>query len=459
MSVPYWRLDIGETRARFESGEATPSVVLDAILDRVAAVNPKINAFACLDSDGARAAAAASSERWRHGRPLGPLDGITLTIKDNIPVAGLPCAWGSEVFRNFVPERDELPVARLRAQGAVLLGKTTVSEFTVAQTNVSTRAFGTTRNPWDLARTTGASSGGAAAAVASGLGPAALGTDGGGSIRRPACHCGIAGLKPSTGRVARRDGLPVILHDCEVIGPLARSVSSLALVFHAISGPHPEDRGSLAFAPLDAMPALTDPGPQKILYLPRFGDSLVEEEVALSCARAARNLAALGHTVEEGSPPFDPAIFDAQWPVITQAGLAWLLRGKDWRGRISALHAGMVEAGERRSAIEYVEALTAFRTLQAQLGRAFERFDLLMTPSAGALPWAAERQGPAYNRAFTGFVNAAGLPAVALPSDPAPDGLPIGFQLIGRFGSDWLLLAVAQAFERRHPWGQRWPSL
>ncbi len=456
---PAWSLDIGQTQAGFAAGSLTPGDVQESIIERTTAVNPRINAFACLDIDGARAAARASTARWHGGTPLGPFDGITLTIKDNITVAGLPCAWGSELFRDFVPARDELPVARLRAQGAVLLGKTNVSEFTVAQTTVSTSAFGTTRNPWNLAKTTGASSGGAAAAVASGLGAVALGTDGGGSIRRPACHCGLVGLKPSTGRVARRDGLPIILHDCEVIGPLARSVDSLARIFQIIGQPDQRDRASLAFAPLPTTPDLPPPKRLTILYVPRFDWHPVDDEVAASCAQAARNLAALGHQVTTASAPFDPTLFERHWPTVSEAGLAWLLRDRPWRGKISALHAAMVERGAALPATDYVAALTAFRDLQAQLFRLFETCDLLMTPTAGALPWPAEQQGPPHNRVFTGFVNGAGLPAVSIPCDPATDGLPIGFQLVGRFGADWDLLRVAAEYERAHPWASRWPAL
>lgn len=452
MPVPAWTLDIGETLAGFANRRLTPSSVLDAIAGRLAEVNPALNAFACVDLPGARAAAAASTQRWQAGTPLGPLDGITLTIKDNIPVANLPCAWGSRLFRGHVPSRDELPVARLRAQGAIILGKTNVAEFTIGQTTVSTAAFGTTRNPWDPALTTGASSGGAAAAVASGIGAAALATDGGGSIRRPASHCGLVGLKPSLGRVARRDGLPVILHECEVIGPIARSVDSAARLLQAISGPDPLDRASLAFPPLAEMPDLRAVGRQKILYIPRLAAYPVDDAVAAACAQAARNLAALGHEVEVGEAPFDVGLFDAHWPTISDAGLAWLLRDSDWRGQISELHAGMVERGLGLSALDYVDALAAFRTLQAQLGRAMQTYDLLMTPTAGALPWPAEEQGPPHNRVFTGFVNAAGLPALSLPGDPSLEGLPIGFQLVGRYGNDWGLLAVGRQFEQAHPW-------
>jgi aspartyl-tRNA(Asn)/glutamyl-tRNA(Gln) amidotransferase subunit A len=175
-------LGLAATQAAYRAGSTTPIAVLAATLSRIAAAEPVLNAFAYVDVAGAEAAAASSTLRWQAGTPFGPLDGALLSIKDNIPVAGLPCCWGSRLFERQVPTRDELPVARLRAQGAVLLGKTNVSEFTLGRGTVSTELFGTTRNPWNPSKTTGASSGGAAAAVAAGLGAAALGTDGGGSI-------------------------------------------------------------------------------------------------------------------------------------------------------------------------------------------------------------------------------------------------------------------------------------
>jgi aspartyl-tRNA(Asn)/glutamyl-tRNA(Gln) amidotransferase subunit A len=453
-----WRLSVTDSAAAYHAGHILPSDMLGAILGRLEQVNPVLNCIAAIDAEGAHAAAAASDARWQAGAPLSALDGVVLTIKDNITVAGMPCTWGSHVFEGFMPEADETPVALLRAAGAVILGKTTCSEFTVAQTNVNTRLFGATRNPWDPRLTTGASSGGAVAAVASGIGAAALGTDGGGSIRRPASHCGLVGLKPSTGMVGRRRGLPVILHDCEVIGPIARRVRDAAAIFDCIAEPHPEDRASLAFD-RSALRAGASADPKRILYVGRFPHLGVDEEVEAACAAAADRLAAIGHPVERGEIPFDIALYDKYWATITQAGVAWLLRGRDWQGHISDLHTAMQRAGAEISAMQYIEALTSFRELQAQVGRFFASYDLLMTPTAGALPWPVEQEGPPHARAFSGFVNAVGAPAINIPAEPTDAGIPVGFQLIGPWGADWMLLAVAEAYERHFPWHHRWPAI
>ena len=381
---------------------------------------------------------------------------MPLSIKDNIPVKGLRCAWGSNLYLNDVPDTDELPVAKVRAGGGVIMGKTNVSEFTLGRGNVSTLAFGTTRNPWNPALTSGASTGGGAAAVAAGVGPITYGTDGGGSIRRPAGYNGLVGLKPSTGRVARTDGLPQILHDFEVIGPLARTVDDLALALSAIDGPNPLDRASLGFVPGGLGAVKTG---LKVLYVPQMGDMPVEAPISESCAAAARQLEGMGFVVEEGKAPFDVALFEKHWPVVGSAGLAWLLRDTDWEGRIGAAYPPMIEKGRALSAIDYIDALMAYRTVYMQLAQNFADYDLVMTPSSGAVQWKAEEFGPPYHRAFTGFVNAAGLPAMSIPAEPTSDGLPVGFQLIAPFGKDWDLVSVAKAYETAHPWAARWPAL
>ncbi|WP_201838676.1 amidase [Microvirga zambiensis] len=455
--APLWKHSAASLHAAYRTGAMTPSLVLESILTRIEKINPTLNLFAHLDTEGARRTAAASDARFAAGEPLGDLDGIPITIKDNIPVAGLPCAWGSNLYKGRIAEADELPVARLRCQGAIILGKTNVSEFTLGRGNLNTLAFGVTRNPWDPGLTPGASTGGGAAAVASGVAPLALGTDGGGSIRRPASHTGLVGLKPSTGRVARINGLPPILHDFEIIGPIARTVEDLAMVLAATEGAHPLDRQSHGFQP----GAMREVGTgRRILYVAQLGDMIVEPEVAASCRQAAAQLEDLGHQVEfSENEPFDVALFEKHWPVVGAAGLAWLLKDTDWQGKVGEPYPPMIEKGRSLSAIDYVEALMAYRQVYAQLAARLQEFDFIMTPSAGALPWKAEDYAPPYHRAFTGFVNAAGLPAISIPGPASPNGLPIGFQLIGAFGQDWELLSLARQYERAHPWAHLWPAI
>ena len=463
-----WSLSAMQLGEAYRSRELSPAEVLEAVLARCESVNPSLNAIVTLDSDGARKAARASEARWRRDEALGPLDGVPLTVKDNIPVQGLPTTWGSRLLAGYVPSEDELPVARLRARGAVILGKTNVPEFTL-QGYTHNVLFGTTRNPWNPRLTPGGSSGGAVAAVAAGLGPLAIGTDGGGSIRRPAGHTGVVGLKPSTGRVARVNGLPTILHDFEVIGPIARTTADAALLFSAIAGPDPRDRSSLAFRQ-EAQVIGPEPSRLRILYVPRFGGSPVDPEIVTHVAEAARHLEIFGHTVEEREAPFDLAALDRAWAVVGPAGLAWFLSGHaDWQGVVQDAMRKIAEQGAALQAADYVDALDKVAALRTRLAQVFARYDMILTPCFAALPWAADVThpdtidgqpvGPRGHAVFTAFANAGGLPGISVPCRPAASGLPIAIQLVGPYGTDETLLSLAAQYERAHPWADRWPPI
>jgi aspartyl-tRNA(Asn)/glutamyl-tRNA(Gln) amidotransferase subunit A len=463
-----WALSAGELARAYRNRQLSPVEVVQAALVRNEAVNPHLNAIVTLDAEGALHAARASEARWRNSEALGSLDGVPLTVKDNIPVAGLRTTWGSRLLADYVPIADELPIAKLRAQGAVILGKTNVPEFTL-QGYTHNALFGTTRNPWDPRLTPGGSSGGAVAAVAAGIGPLAIGTDGGGSIRRPAGHAGLVGLKPSTGRVARADGLPVILHDFEVIGPIARTTADAALLFAAITGPDPRDRASMTF-PGGAEPTGANPAPLKILFVPRFGGSPVEPEIAAHVAEAARQLESLGHRVEEGEAPVDLAALDTIWAVVGPAGLAWFLRAHPgWESVVQESLRQIAEQGAALQAADYVDALEKVTHLRAQLAQAFARWNVILTPCFAALPWAADAThpdtiagqpvGPRGHAVFTAFANAGGLPGISLPCRPARNGLPVAMQLVAAYGADEMLLSLAAQYERAHPWADRWPAI
>jgi aspartyl-tRNA(Asn)/glutamyl-tRNA(Gln) amidotransferase subunit A len=439
-----WRLGAGELAHAYASGALTPEAVLEAVLERSAQVNPRINAVIALDIDGARAAARASAARWQRGAPLGPMDGVPLTVKDNILVKGLPATWGSRLFRAFVPEKDEEPVGRLRAGGAIILGKTNVPEFTV-QGITDNALFGPTRNPWDLRTTPGGSSGGAVAAVAAGIGPLALCTDGGGSIRRPAAHAGLYGFKPSTGMVPRRDGFPAILHDFEVAGPVARSIGDIRRIMQVIA-----PAGDWRHA---------DPTAQRILFVPRFGEAPVDPDLAASVAAAAGDFGRLGHQVET-SPFFDLAEAIAEvWSVISRTGIGWLLAAHPGAAEIVGEAAvDMAKAARGYSAADYLQALMTIEDVRRRMDDLFAQYDAVITPSIAALAWpvgathpdriAGEAVGPRGHAVFTVFCNALGLPAISVPCAPAPDGSRIGFQICGRRGADNLVLSLAEMFAR-----------
>jgi aspartyl-tRNA(Asn)/glutamyl-tRNA(Gln) amidotransferase subunit A len=458
-----WALSAVELGAAYGRGELDPVSVLQTIEARIGALNPALNAIVARDPR-CRAAARESAERLRKGAARGPLEGVPFTVKDNILLAGVPCTWGSRLFEHFVPAADELPVARLRAAGAIHIGKTNVPEFTL-EGYTTNPLFGTTRNPWDRALTPGGSSGGVVAAVAAGLGPFGLGSDGGGSIRRPASHAGLVGLKPSIGRVARGPSLPQILLDFEVIGPVARTVADVELVYRAIAGPDPCDRRSLYGS---------DPRrshlPLELLYVPRLGDAPVDREIVASADQAARALAASGIHVEQGELPFDVSAIAEFWPLLAQVGVAAVLaRHPGMEHLLGERMRAMAEEGRRVRATRYLAGLEVVEAFRRSVAQAFGRFDLIMTPSAAALPWPADEPyppridgrevGPRGHAVYTGWVNACGHPAISLPGSPSRSGLPIGFQLVGRFGADEQLLEIARRFEQANPWSGHWPEL
>ena len=452
-----WRADATALAAALRQGECAAEALLDDCLGRIRRLDGRLNSFVTLDEAGARAAARASDARLRAGAPRSALEGVPISVKDNILVGGMRATWGSRALAGFVPDRDELPVARLRAAGAVILGKTNVPELTL-EGYTKNDLFGVTRNPWDTRLTPGGSSGGAAAGVAAGLVPAAIGTDGGGSIRRPACHTGLVGFKPSTGRVARIDGFPSILTDFETIGTLTRSVADARLLDALIAGPDARDRRSLCAA-APPWPA----GKRRVLFIPRFGTAPVDPEVAAATAAVAASLAIAGHSVREGGVFFDLEDAARIWHVISRAGVAWLVAREG--GRIGAEAGASVRAmaadGEKVTGADYIDALERVAAFRRRCAELFADVDLVLTPTAAALPWPAEQPypteiagrpaGPRDHAVFTGWVNIAGLPGISLPVAVSAGGLPIGVQLVAGFGADAALLDFADTAAAAHP--------
>jgi aspartyl-tRNA(Asn)/glutamyl-tRNA(Gln) amidotransferase subunit A len=457
-----WQLSAGALVGAYAAGHLSPVEALRSVWARLDAVHPQINAVIARDDKGALAAAQASAQRWQQGQPLSPLDGVPISVKDNIAQRGLPCRWGSRLFAEHRPTRDELPVARLRAAGAVLFGKTNVPEFTL-QGYTDNALFGPTRNPWDLACTPGGSSGGAVAAVAAGIGPLALATDGGGSIRRPCAYTGLVGLKPSWGVVARADGLPELLPGLEVIGPIARHLDDLTRLLQVIA---PDMRHAF-----DTLPA---PRALRIAHWRRIGTSPVDHAITAAIDAAAERLRALGHAVDVTEAPAEVEAFNRQaWPVLSATGLAAVMA--PLRGRESALTpamASLLVAGRACGAKDLAEAQALQRALRSAMPSVFARYDVVLTPACAAMPWAAKQSHPETidgqavdgrgHAVFTALANGAGLPALALPAgqaDGVPNRLPMGLQLLGPHGSDARLCALGHSFlaHQAQPW--RWPVL
>jgi aspartyl-tRNA(Asn)/glutamyl-tRNA(Gln) amidotransferase subunit A len=464
---PLWRRGAAELHAAYRAGTLTPAQVASAALDHIDRTDPTLNTLVHVRRDGFLADAQASTLRFTQGRPAGDLDGIPLSIKDNLLTVDMPTTWGCEALRDHLDPRDEVAVARARGAGALIVGKTNVPEFTL-EGYTANRLHGTTRNPWNPALTPGGSSGGAVAGIAAGLFPLALGTDGGGSIRRPASHCGVVGLKPSIGAIPREATLPPLLLDFEVIGPMARTVEDVRLLFHAVRGPVAADRRSLGAAHAAAGGA-TEARGLRILYVPTLGNAPVDAQVAASVQQAAAHLHALGHVVDQGPLPLDLDFFSEMWPQVGQIGLAAMYSAfPGWRAASSPKYQAMATTGAGLPAARLWEIIERVETLRRDCSVLFRRFDLVVTPAAAALPWPADEAfpsvihgepvGPRGHAIFTGWVNACGHPAIALPCRPSAEGLPIGMQIIGNYGADDLLLAVAADYERAHPWHDRWPA-
>jgi aspartyl-tRNA(Asn)/glutamyl-tRNA(Gln) amidotransferase subunit A len=460
MTGDLWALDASALLAAFQSGAATPQAAMLAALERIEALDPDLGALSTRSTSAMEEAKAATA-RWRDGAPCGPLDGVPLVVKDNLVSAGLPAAWGNSALAGRVCEADELPVARLRAAGAIVVGKGNCPEFAV-DGYTDNLTFGVTRNPFDPALTPGGSSGGVVAALSTGMATIGIATDGGGSIRRPAGYCGLFGLKPGIGRVARGGGLAQVLLDFEVAGPVTRSARDLVLLDSVLAGPDRHDPASRA----QVCPQTV--GPLRVLYVPRLGEAPCAPEIIAATLKVAEMLTETGCAVTEGALPMDLDPLGAVWSRIAQIGLAHYL-AKDAEVSATAAHKyrEMAARGAAATGTELWEILETVRALRKAASALFADWDVILMPASAAMPWPAAEPfppvidgmpvGPRGHAIYTGWVNAAGLPGLSLPA-PVPTGLPIGVQLIGDLGSEPMLLKLAETLEARDC-VFRWPTV
>jgi aspartyl-tRNA(Asn)/glutamyl-tRNA(Gln) amidotransferase subunit A len=438
----------------YRSGEFGPVEVVRAALERAEEIQPEVNAFVRLFAEEALERAAASEERWRRGEPCGLLDGVPVTVKDILLLRGAPTLKGSRTIDPAAGRWDEdaPSVARLREHGAVFLGKTTTPEFGWKGVTDSPLT-GVTRNPHDPTRTAGGSSGGAAAAVALGAGPLALGTDGGGSVRIPAAFCGIFALKPTYGRVPLypASAFGTLAH----VGPMTRDAADAALLMEVIGGPDSRDWSALGPAP-GSFPEGLAGGVRglRVAYSPSLGGQVrVAPEVAAAVRRAVERLAGLGAYVEEADPDFSEPVeaFHTLW----FAGAARVTQhlGREQR---EALDPGLREicgAGARYSALEYLAAMDVRMDLGRRMGRFHNTYDLLVTPTVPITAFEAGAEVPKGSgcRRWTGWTpftypfNMTQQPAATVPVGVDGDGLPIGLQLVAARHRDDLVLRGAHA--------------
>jgi aspartyl-tRNA(Asn)/glutamyl-tRNA(Gln) amidotransferase subunit A len=437
----------------YRTGAFGPVEVARAALRRAERIQPEVNAFVRLTAEEALALARQSQERWRRGEPRGLLDGVPVTVKDILLLRGYPTLRGSRaISEDGVWDEDAPSVARLREHGAVFLGKTTTPEYGWKAVTDSPLS-GTTRNPHDPTRTAGGSSGGAAAAVALGAGPLALGTDAGGSVRIPASFCGIFGLKPTYGRVPLypASAFGTLAH----VGPMARDAADAALLLDVIAAPDARDWSALPAAPGSFREALgAGVRGLRVAYSPTLGGQVaVRPAVAEAVRRAVAKLAELGAYVTEADPDFaDPVdAFQTLW----FSGAAGVVRHLG-PGQRTLLDPGLREiagAGARYSALEYLAAVDVRVDLGRRMGRFHQTYDLLVTPTLPITAFEAGAEVPkgSGHRRWTGWTpftypfNLAQQPAASVPVGRDGDGLPVGLQLVAARHRDDLVLRAAHA--------------
>jgi aspartyl-tRNA(Asn)/glutamyl-tRNA(Gln) amidotransferase subunit A len=447
--------------------QVSPVAVVEAVLARIEALQPTVNAFITVTAEEARAAARRAEAAVMAGERLGPLHGVPFSVKDLLPTRGVRTTMGSLIFADQVPAEDAVPVRRLREAGAILVGKTTTPEFGHKPLTDSP-LFGATRNPWDLSRTAGGSSGGAAAAVVSGQAPLALGTDGGGSIRLPASCCGIVGLKPTLGRVPHVSQAD-LFSSTSYIGPMARTVAETAACFDAIAGFDEGDPYSRP-EPADDPRGVTVRG-LRVGWLPRVGNRLVDAEVLAATEAAVRHLEAGGAHVETLGE--DVSAFEQTFLIGLQAGLAARVGAHmaAFGDKVAPSLRESIERGARWTAVDWVNALGQRTAMYRRVNALLRRFDVLLSPTLSRPALAVDHdafqpitiggeEAGSIRGAWYPYLwpfNLSGHPALSLPCGVASDGLPIGLQIVGPWYGDRRVLALAGYLERERPCARPMP--
>lgn len=441
----------------------SPVEVVSALLERIEAINPRINAYVTLTADSALAEAKQAEDAVMRDEKLGPLHGVPVSIKDLIFTKGVRTTMGSKLLENFIPDEDAVHVTRLKEAGAIMLGKTNTPEFGL-KILTDNLVFGITRNPWNLERSPGGSSGGAAAAVASGLGPLAVGNDGGGSIRIPSSCCGIFGIKPQLGRVPRYP----IFHGAEILtheGPLTRTVSDAALMLDVMAGPHWGDVYSIPTPGISFAESLRG-GVKglKVAWSRDLGYAEVNSQVHEICERAAKQFSQLGAEVEEAHPDIDNP--EAHHATLYVADHYTVFQSfgptEEIANDLDPLTATILYVAGEIKATEYAKAMFARQELAVKIGKFFQTYDLLLTPTLALPPPPVDFAEPADFLKWLPFILAfslTGQPAASVPAGWTEGGLPVGLQIVGRPYDEATVFRAAVAFEEACPWAQKKPFL
>lgn len=453
-------------------GEVSPAELAEEAISRIEKHNPALNAVVTRMYDQGRAMAKAPGD--------GPFRGVPFLLKDVLgDFTGVPTQYGSRFMAGVPATRDSTLTARFRKAGVVILGKTNVPEFGLLPTTESA-FYGPARNPWNLAHSTGGSSGGSAAAVAAGIVPIAHANDGGGSIRIPAACCGLVGLKPTRARNPLGPDLGDLMGGLIQEHIVSRSVRDTAAMLDCTSGNEP---GDPYWAPPPERPFLDevsrDPGKLRIAYsVTNLGGNRVDAECVKGVEAAAKLLAGLGHEVEEAAPVLPMEMLSGAFMALWSAGLALqidafaMLHGKEPNdNEIEGLTWGLYQAGRQITAVQYQMAIAQMQMMSREVARFMERYDVWLTPTLGAPPLKLgtvdihERDpqkafAPIIDYVpFTAIENATGQPSISLPLHWSAEGLPVGIMFSGRFGDEATLIRLAAQLEKAQPWKDRHPKV
>ncbi len=455
----------------YRSRKASPLEVMRAVLDRVDAVNPRLNAIVTLEREPALKAAKTATAALKKGKKLGPLHGVPVTIKDLTHTKGIRTTWGSKVFEDYVPDEDSLIVERLKAAGAIVIGKTNTPEFG-AGGNTFNAVFGVTRNPWNPALTCGGSSGGAGVALATGMGPIAQGSDTGGSLRTPAAFCGVVGFRTSPGLVPYYPkGLG--WDSIGVTGPMARTVADTALMLSVIAGP--DDRSPISYdVDTSAFPrAVKSPSIKgwRVAWTPDLNGLIpVDAEVARVAEGATRVFRSLGAKVESACCDFS----EVNDIVLGTRGLAMVASHADklakWKDQMQKGLVWNIEQGLRLTPEEIARAELGRTTLWHRVRTFMEARELLILPTVAVPPFPVEQPYPTeingkpldnYTQWFflTYGITLTALPVISVPCGFTKSGLPVGLQIVGRRRQEAMVLRAAAAFEAAAPWADKFPPV
>jgi amidase len=459
-----------ELAAMVRAREISARELLEAHLDRIERINPELNAIVTLDVEGARAAADSADAVLAAGDEVGPLHGLPVAHKDTHATGGMRTTWGSPLHRDTVPLRDELVVSRLRAAGAIRLGKTNVPEF-AAGSHTFNPVFGVTHNPYRHGLSAGGSTGGGAAALAAGLVPVAEGSDMGGSLRNPAAFCNVVGLRPTPGRVPTWPTL-IGWSTLSVQGPLGRTVADVALQLSVLAGPDPrvpialDDEGARFAAPLpERLDGL------RVAWAPDLGGRVVvDPAISAVLAPVARVFEDLGATVSEDCPDLSGAdeVFGTHRAWLYDALYSDLIRRHP--DQVKEAIRWNAELGAKLTGPEIARAEVLHTRLYERIVAFFERYDVLLAPTTQVLPFPVQLEYPTeiggvpqenyleWMRSCT-LISATGCPALSVPAGFTPDGLPVGLQVIGAPRADRRVLEVGHAFEQATGVGRRHPDL